>query len=99
MPVLVAKMTIIGVSSFATNTGRKMPVLAEKKHQYWQKMPEMCSCDSGFNLDLVLMTFVMSCGAERVHGITQAEYLVGKPDVCYKIISCDRIETTEILCC
>ena len=37
MPVLVAKMTIIGVSSFSTDTGREMPVLAEKNTSIGRK--------------------------------------------------------------
>ena len=53
MPVLVAKMTIFSIPSFATDTGRKTPVLAEKKRQYCQKMPEMCSCDGGLKYEVV----------------------------------------------
>ena len=37
MPVLVATMTIIGVSSFAADTGSKTPVLAEKNASIGRK--------------------------------------------------------------
>ena len=75
MPVLVAKMTIIGVSSFATDTGRKTPVLAEKnasigrnKCQYWQKMPEICLCDGGLTLKNRGVIFTPSCLSPLLRG-------------------------------